>query len=117
MSTCDSRFQEKIRIQGQKQNFFQPKAERVRPNDSEAVGLGERSTQEQETAVNTSRISKSCYRNINPTQNEHIVVTPESNLNSDALWLQMSQFSELQESHVRLEKLTSSMEEIVKPLK
>ncbi|MBW0475991.1 hypothetical protein O181_015706 [Austropuccinia psidii MF-1] len=39
-------FQEKTRIQGQKQDFFQPKSERVRPNDPEAVRLGERSTQE-----------------------------------------------------------------------
>ncbi|MBW0540963.1 hypothetical protein O181_080678 [Austropuccinia psidii MF-1] len=29
-------FQEKTRIQGQKQDLFQPKAERVRPNDTEA---------------------------------------------------------------------------------
>ncbi|MBW0527702.1 hypothetical protein O181_067417 [Austropuccinia psidii MF-1] len=33
-------FQEKTRIQGQKQDLFQPKAERVRPNNPEAVGLG-----------------------------------------------------------------------------
>ncbi|MBW0516841.1 hypothetical protein O181_056556 [Austropuccinia psidii MF-1] len=39
-------FQEKTRIQGQKQDLFQPKAERVITNDPEAVGLGERSTQE-----------------------------------------------------------------------
>ncbi|MBW0478536.1 hypothetical protein O181_018251 [Austropuccinia psidii MF-1] len=44
--TIPGRFWEKTRIQGQKQEFFQPKAERVRPNDPEAVGLGERSTQE-----------------------------------------------------------------------
>ncbi|MBW0501938.1 hypothetical protein O181_041653 [Austropuccinia psidii MF-1] len=30
-------FQEKTRIQGQKQDLFQPKAERVRPNDPEAL--------------------------------------------------------------------------------
>ncbi|MBW0555945.1 hypothetical protein O181_095660 [Austropuccinia psidii MF-1] len=39
-------FQEKTRIQGQEQNLFQPNAERVTNNDPEAVGLGERSTQE-----------------------------------------------------------------------
>ncbi|MBW0514625.1 hypothetical protein O181_054340 [Austropuccinia psidii MF-1] len=44
--TIPGSFQEKTRIQGQKQDLFQPKAERVRPNDPEAVGLGERSTQE-----------------------------------------------------------------------
>ncbi|MBW0510964.1 hypothetical protein O181_050679 [Austropuccinia psidii MF-1] len=45
--TIPGNFQEKTRIQGQKQNLFQPKAERVRPNDPEAVGLAERSTQRQ----------------------------------------------------------------------
>ncbi|MBW0460367.1 hypothetical protein O181_000082 [Austropuccinia psidii MF-1] len=43
--TIPGSFQEKTRIQGQKQDLFQTKAERVRPNDPEAVGLGERSTQ------------------------------------------------------------------------
>ncbi|MBW0463812.1 hypothetical protein O181_003527 [Austropuccinia psidii MF-1] len=37
--------QKKPRIKAQKQDFFLPKAERVRPNDPEAVGIGERSTQ------------------------------------------------------------------------
>ncbi|MBW0490397.1 hypothetical protein O181_030112, partial [Austropuccinia psidii MF-1] len=45
--TIPGSFQEKTRIQGPKQYFLQPKAERVRPNDSEAVRLGE-STQEPE---------------------------------------------------------------------
>ncbi|MBW0533369.1 hypothetical protein O181_073084 [Austropuccinia psidii MF-1] len=117
-------FQEKTRIQGQKQDLFQPKAERVRPNNSGAVGLGERSTQEPEIVVNTSRISIPNNRNITPTQNEHIVVTPEINLNSNALWLQMSQyakqtqtqFAELQESHERMKTVTASMDKIVKTL-
>ncbi|MBW0495057.1 hypothetical protein O181_034772 [Austropuccinia psidii MF-1] len=117
-------FQEKTRIQGKKQGLFQPKAERVRQNDPEAVGLGERSTQEPEISVNTSIISSPNNRNINPTQNEHSFVTPESNLNSHSLWLQMSQsaelaqnqFSELQESHERMKTLTDSMEKIVKTL-
>ncbi|MBW0568110.1 hypothetical protein O181_107825 [Austropuccinia psidii MF-1] len=86
-------FQEKTRIQGQKQDLFQPKAEKFRPNDPEAVGLGERHTQELEIIVNTSRISSPINRNITHTQTEHNVVTPESNLYSDKLWLQMSQFS------------------------
>ncbi|MBW0551296.1 hypothetical protein O181_091011 [Austropuccinia psidii MF-1] len=38
-------FGEKTRIKGKNQDLFQPKAERFRPNDPEAVGLGERSTQ------------------------------------------------------------------------
>ncbi|MBW0461754.1 hypothetical protein O181_001469 [Austropuccinia psidii MF-1] len=61
---------------------------------------------------------------MNPTQNEKSFVTPESNLNSDSLWLQMSQyaektqkqFSELHKHHLRIEKLTASMEKIVKNL-
>ncbi|MBW0510309.1 hypothetical protein O181_050024 [Austropuccinia psidii MF-1] len=86
-------FQEKIRIQGQKQDLFQPKAERVRPNDPEAVELGERSTKKPERVVDTSRISSPTNRNITPTQIEHNVVTPESNLNCYKLWLKMSQFA------------------------
>ncbi|MBW0474525.1 hypothetical protein O181_014240 [Austropuccinia psidii MF-1] len=85
-------FQEKTRIQGQTQDLFQPKAERVRPNDPEAVGLGERSAQKPEIAVNTSRISSLINRNITSTQTEHNVVTPESNLKNDKCWLQMFQF-------------------------
>ncbi|MBW0472381.1 hypothetical protein O181_012096 [Austropuccinia psidii MF-1] len=38
--TIPGSFQEKTRRQGQKQDLFQPKAERVRPNEPEAVGLG-----------------------------------------------------------------------------
>ncbi|MBW0474440.1 hypothetical protein O181_014155 [Austropuccinia psidii MF-1] len=85
-------FQEKTRIQGQKQDLFQPKAEKVGPNAPEAVVLGERSIQKPEIVVNTTQISSPINRNITPTQTEHKVVTPESNLNIDKLWLQMSQF-------------------------
>ncbi|MBW0487983.1 hypothetical protein O181_027698 [Austropuccinia psidii MF-1] len=115
-------FQEKTRRRGQKQDLFQPKAERVRPNDPEAVGLGERSTQEPEIVVHTSRISNPINRNVTPTQIEHNVDTPGSSLKSDALWLQMSQFaektqnqlSELQAGHERMRKVTASMDKIVK---
>ncbi|MBW0529310.1 hypothetical protein O181_069025 [Austropuccinia psidii MF-1] len=86
-------FQYKTRIQGQKQDLFQPKAERVRPNDPEAVVIGKRSTQEPEIVLNTSIISSPTNRNITPTQTEHNVVKPESNLNSEKLWLQISQFA------------------------
>ncbi|MBW0469503.1 hypothetical protein O181_009218 [Austropuccinia psidii MF-1] len=89
--TIPGSFQLKTRIQGEKQGFFQPKSERVRPNDPEAIGPSERSTQEPEILLNTSIISSSSDRNITPTHNESNVVTPESNLNSDELWLQMSQ--------------------------
>ncbi|MBW0489747.1 hypothetical protein O181_029462 [Austropuccinia psidii MF-1] len=71
------------RIQGQKQDIFQPKAERVRPNAPEAFGLGKRSKQEPEIVVNTSRISSPTNRNIIPTQTEHNFVTTESKLNSE----------------------------------
>ncbi|MBW0495299.1 hypothetical protein O181_035014 [Austropuccinia psidii MF-1] len=91
--TIPGGFQEKTRIQGQKQDHLQPEEGRVRPNDPESVGLGERSAQEPEVVVNKSRISGLIDRNITPTQIEHNVFTPESNLKSDALWLQMSQFS------------------------
>ncbi|MBW0532005.1 hypothetical protein O181_071720 [Austropuccinia psidii MF-1] len=60
-------FQEKTRIQGQKQDHFQPEEERVKPNDPEAVGLGKRSGQEPEVAVDNSRISRPLNRNITPT--------------------------------------------------
>ncbi|MBW0564269.1 hypothetical protein O181_103984 [Austropuccinia psidii MF-1] len=99
-------FQEKTRIQGQKQDHLQPEEEGVRPYDPEAVGFGERSAPEPEVAI------------------EHNVVTPESNLNSDALWLQMSQFAEqtqkqfaeLQPSHERMKTITAPMDKIVKTL-
>ncbi|MBW0463437.1 hypothetical protein O181_003152 [Austropuccinia psidii MF-1] len=122
--TITGSFLEKTRIKGKKQDHLQPEEERVRPNDPEAVEFGERSAQEPEVVSNNYRISSPINRNITPTQIEHNVVTPESNLNSDALWLQMSQFaeqtqkqfSELQASHERMKKLTASMDKIVKTL-
>ncbi|MBW0509192.1 hypothetical protein O181_048907 [Austropuccinia psidii MF-1] len=84
----------KTRIQGQTQDHLQPEEERVRPNDPEAVGCGKRSSQEPHVVVHNSRISISINRNITPTQIDHNVVTPESKLNSDSLWLQMSQYTE-----------------------
>ncbi|MBW0469119.1 hypothetical protein O181_008834 [Austropuccinia psidii MF-1] len=83
--TIPGSFEQKTRIQGQKQNDLQPQEERVRPSDSEAVVFGERSTQEPEVFLHNSRINSPINRNINPTQIEYNVVTPESNLNSDAL--------------------------------
>ncbi|MBW0492453.1 hypothetical protein O181_032168 [Austropuccinia psidii MF-1] len=91
--TIPGSFQEKTRIKGQKQDLFQPKAERVGPNDPEAVGPCERSAQKPEIVVNTSRISSTINRNITPTQTEHNVFKPDSILNSDKLLLKMSQFS------------------------
>ncbi|MBW0534469.1 hypothetical protein O181_074184 [Austropuccinia psidii MF-1] len=43
--TVPGGFQEKKRIQGEKQDLFQPKAERVRTHDPEVVGFGEKSEQ------------------------------------------------------------------------
>ncbi|MBW0499777.1 hypothetical protein O181_039492 [Austropuccinia psidii MF-1] len=86
-------FQAKTRIQWQKQDHLQPEEERVRPNGPEAVIFGEKSAQEPEIVVNNSRISSPINRNITPTQIEHNVVTSESKLNSDELWLQMTQYA------------------------
>ncbi|MBW0510524.1 hypothetical protein O181_050239 [Austropuccinia psidii MF-1] len=105
-STIPGSFQEKTRIQGQKQDHLQLEEKRVRPNDPEAVQFGERSAQEPKVVIN------------------HNVFTPESNLNSDALWLEMSQFAyqtkkqfaELQESLERMKTLTASMEKTLKTL-
>ncbi|MBW0538311.1 hypothetical protein O181_078026, partial [Austropuccinia psidii MF-1] len=122
--TISGGFQEKTRIEGQKQDHLWQEEEIVRPNDPEAVVFGERSAQEPEVVVNNSKISSPIYRTMTPTQNEHNVVTPESNLNSDALWLQMSQYaeqtqkqrSEAEASHERMKILTASMDKIFKNL-
>ncbi|MBW0558945.1 hypothetical protein O181_098660, partial [Austropuccinia psidii MF-1] len=94
------------------------------PNYPEVVKFGERSAQEPEVVVNHSRISSPINRNITPTQIEHDAVSPDSNLNSDALWLQVSQYSEqtqkkfaeLEASHESMKELTASMDKIVKTL-
>ncbi|MBW0519016.1 hypothetical protein O181_058731 [Austropuccinia psidii MF-1] len=122
--TFPSSFQEKTGTKGQEQNLFQQEDKRVRRQDPEAVGLGKRSTKEPEVAVNHSRISSPINRNITPTQIEKNFITPESNLNSDELWLKMSQyaehtqkqFAELEASHGTMKKLTASMDKIVKTL-
>ncbi|MBW0475103.1 hypothetical protein O181_014818 [Austropuccinia psidii MF-1] len=90
--TIPGGFQEKTRIKREKQDLFQKQEERVRPKYPEAVGLGRRSTKEPEIVENTSRISSPINRSITSTQNEPNVFTPEGNLNSDQLQLQMSQF-------------------------
>ncbi|MBW0473081.1 hypothetical protein O181_012796 [Austropuccinia psidii MF-1] len=111
--TLPGGFQEKTRTQEQEQDLFSPKAERVRPNDPETVVLGKRCTQEPEVVVNNSRINSPLNRNITRTHIEHEAVSPESNLNGDALWLQMSQYAEKTQ---RMKKLTASMNKIVKTL-
>ncbi|MBW0487065.1 hypothetical protein O181_026780 [Austropuccinia psidii MF-1] len=110
--------QDQTRIQGQKQDYLQQKEGRVRPNDPEDIVFGEKSAQEPEVVVHNSRISST------PTQIEHNVVTPESNLKGDTLWLQMSQYAdktqkqiaEIEESHERMKTLTASMDKIFKTL-
>ncbi|MBW0567571.1 hypothetical protein O181_107286 [Austropuccinia psidii MF-1] len=70
--TIPGNSQEKKRIKREKHDFFQPETERVRTNDPEAVGLGERNTQEPEIAINTfNRIRSHDNSNITPTQNKH----------------------------------------------
>ncbi|MBW0499700.1 hypothetical protein O181_039415 [Austropuccinia psidii MF-1] len=92
--TIPGSFHENTRKQGKKQDHIQPEEERVRPIDPEAVRFGERSAEEPEAVVNNSRMSSPINKNNTPTQIDHNVVTHESNVKSDALWLQMSQFSE-----------------------
>ncbi|MBW0569454.1 hypothetical protein O181_109169 [Austropuccinia psidii MF-1] len=70
-------FQGETRIQGEKLDLFQSKEERVRPNDPEVVGFGEKSEQEPEVVVNHSRIRSPINRNITPTLIEHNAVSPE----------------------------------------
>ncbi|MBW0574781.1 hypothetical protein O181_114496 [Austropuccinia psidii MF-1] len=102
--------QEKTRIQGQNQDLLQPKEERVRPNDPEAVRFGERSAQKPEIVVNTSRISSPTNTNITLTQTEHNFITPDSKLNSDKLWLQISQFAgKTQESLDYFKRINESL--------
>ncbi|MBW0503319.1 hypothetical protein O181_043034 [Austropuccinia psidii MF-1] len=116
--------QEKTKIQGPKQDHLEPEEERFRPNEPEAVGFGERSAQEPEVVVNNLRISTPIHRNITPTQIEDNVFTPYSDINSDALWLQISQYAEktqkqlaeLEESHERMKKLAALMENFLKAL-
>ncbi|MBW0534205.1 hypothetical protein O181_073920 [Austropuccinia psidii MF-1] len=99
-------------------------SETNKPNDPEVVGFGERSAQEPEVVVNHSRVSSPINRNITATQIEHNAVSPESSLNSDALWSKMLQYAEktqkqssqLEASHERMKELAASMNKIVKTL-
>ncbi|MBW0556157.1 hypothetical protein O181_095872 [Austropuccinia psidii MF-1] len=80
-------------------------------SDPEAVGTGERSAKKPEIVVDPSIISSLTNRNITPTQKKHNVVTTESNLNSDELWLQMSQFAvKTQESFDDLKRINERLQ-------
>ncbi|MBW0594131.1 hypothetical protein O181_133846, partial [Austropuccinia psidii MF-1] len=59
--TIKGGFQEKKRIQGEKQDLFQRKAERFRPHDTEVVVFGERNAQEPEV-VQFSKLEASHER-------------------------------------------------------
>ncbi|MBW0468669.1 hypothetical protein O181_008384 [Austropuccinia psidii MF-1] len=87
--------------------------------------IRENSLQEPEIVSNTSnRIRHPATKNITPTQMEHSVVTPKSNIQSNALWLQMSKFEELtqerfatiQGNNVTLGELKASQNKIFKAL-
>ncbi|MBW0462432.1 hypothetical protein O181_002147 [Austropuccinia psidii MF-1] len=103
--TIPGSFQEKTRIKVEKQDFFQPEEERVRPNVTEAVGICERSTKAPGIVVNTyDKISSPAT-----TQNESSFVTPESEL-----WLQMSQFAEqTQENFGNLHERNLMLQELI----
>ncbi|MBW0585085.1 hypothetical protein O181_124800 [Austropuccinia psidii MF-1] len=87
------RIQKRKSIIGQEQEFFQPEEERVRYYDPELFGPDKRNTKKQQTVVNTSNEASSpIIRNDISTQIKHNVVTPESTISSNTLWLQSSQF-------------------------
>ncbi|MBW0492279.1 hypothetical protein O181_031994 [Austropuccinia psidii MF-1] len=79
--TIPASFQEKKRVKVQEKEFFKTEAEIFTTNDSEAVGLSERSTQKPEIILNTfDRISIPTTRNDIPTENAHSFVITESNI-------------------------------------
>ncbi|MBW0496923.1 hypothetical protein O181_036638 [Austropuccinia psidii MF-1] len=76
--TIPGRFQENKRIQVQKQDLFQPKAERVRPNDPEAFVIGERSTQKREIVINAI-LQEATIKAIQESYAQLIKVSEETN--------------------------------------
>ncbi|MBW0530745.1 hypothetical protein O181_070460 [Austropuccinia psidii MF-1] len=80
------RIQERKRIVGQEQDFFQPEAERVRSYDPEIVGPVTRTTKKQQGVVNTSNAASSPkIRNHISIQLKHNVVIPESTISGNTL--------------------------------
>ncbi|MBW0495435.1 hypothetical protein O181_035150 [Austropuccinia psidii MF-1] len=108
------RIQERKRIIGQEQKFFQPEGERVRSYDPEIVGPVARSTKKQQTVINTSNAASSpMITNDISTQMKQNVVIPESTIISNNLWLQFSQFLEqTQEEFERLHERISRLQEV-----
>ncbi|MBW0490812.1 hypothetical protein O181_030527 [Austropuccinia psidii MF-1] len=67
----------------------------ARPYDQEIVGPSERSTKKQQNVVSTSdEASSPKVRNYISTHIGHNIVTPESTISSNTLWLQFSQLLE-----------------------
>ncbi|MBW0469261.1 hypothetical protein O181_008976 [Austropuccinia psidii MF-1] len=108
------RIQERKRIIGQEQDFFQPEAERVSSYDPEIMGPVARSTKKQQTVVNTSNVASSpMIMSDISTQMKHNVVIPESTISSNTLWLQVSQFVEqTQKEFERLHESISRLQEV-----
>ncbi|MBW0543514.1 hypothetical protein O181_083229 [Austropuccinia psidii MF-1] len=108
------RIQERKRIIGQEQDFFQPEAEIVRFYFPEIVGPVSRSTKKQQTVVHTSNLAISPkIRNDIPTHIKHNIVIPESTISSNSIWLQFSQFAEqTQKEFERLHEIISRLQEI-----
>ncbi|MBW0525544.1 hypothetical protein O181_065259 [Austropuccinia psidii MF-1] len=106
--------QERKRIIGQEQDFFQPEAERVRSYDPGIFGPVSRSTKKQQTVVNTSNAASSpkISKDIS-TQMKHNFVIPESTISSNTLWLKFSQFVEqTQKEFERLHESISRLQEV-----
>ncbi|MBW0526264.1 hypothetical protein O181_065979 [Austropuccinia psidii MF-1] len=108
------RIQERKRIIGQEQDFFQPEEERVISYDPKVVGPAERSTIKQQTAVSTSHeASIPRIRNDISTQIKHNFVIPESTISSNTLWSKFSQFVEqTQKEFKELHESTSRLQEV-----
>ncbi|MBW0584805.1 hypothetical protein O181_124520, partial [Austropuccinia psidii MF-1] len=117
-------FHEKTRIQGQKQDHLQPAEEEVRPYDPEAVGFGERSAQEPQVVVNSSRISSPIIKILPPLRLKIML----SNLRVTSTVMHCGykcphilsklkkNLEELEATQDRMKKLTSSMDKIVETL-
>ncbi|MBW0553596.1 hypothetical protein O181_093311 [Austropuccinia psidii MF-1] len=108
------RIQERKRIIGQEQDFFQPEEERFRSYDPEVVGTAERSTRKQQTVVSTSpEASSPKIRNDISTKIKHNSVIPESTISSNTLWPKFSQFVEKAQKEVeKLHESISRLQEV-----
>ncbi|MBW0531223.1 hypothetical protein O181_070938 [Austropuccinia psidii MF-1] len=108
------RIQERKRIIGQEQDFFQQETERVRSHDVEIVGPVAKSTKKQKTVANTTNAASiPMIRNDISTQMKHNVVIPESTISRNTLWLQFSQFvGQTQKESDRFHESISRLQEV-----